>query len=183
MSVAVKISSKSARLPFHGCEPAFIRDVCHGRCCDAPSRPTGTLITIHPVEQPRIEAQGVVVQGGLLQPRPGCRVCPFKTPEHLCGLHGTPIKPFGCIASPFTLNGNDTLIVRNRYKLLPCYKAGPQIPAYRAFAASLHLLFGHQGGQEVIDRLDAGEGDFTMPMDERIHAMLRQNDAIKRRAH
>lgn len=183
MTVQVKISAKSARLPFHGCEPAFIRNVCHGRCCDAPSRPTGTLITIHPVEQRRIEALGGKVENGLLQPKPGCRVCPFKTADFLCSLHGKPVKPFGCIASPFTLNANDTLIVRNRYKLLPCYKAGPRIPAYRAFAASLTLLFGQAGGAEVIARLDAGEGDFTMPMDERIHAMLKTNDAIKKHAH
>ena len=82
------------------------------------------MITIHPSEQAAIEGLGGRVIDGLLQPKTGCRKCPFKTPEHLCGIHFSGSKPFGCIASPFTLNANDTLIVRNRYRLLKCYNDG-----------------------------------------------------------
>jgi len=83
------------------------------------------LITIHPTEQTTIEARGVVVENGLLQPRTGEKKCPFKTEACLCELHHTPDKPFGCVASPFTLTRAGTLIVRNRYKLLKCYEDGP----------------------------------------------------------
>lgn len=181
-SVPVKISAASARQPFNGCAPAFIRDICHGRCCDAPTRPTGTMITIHPSEEDRIGKRGGVVRNGLLMPREGERRCPFKTEDHLCSLHFTPDKPFGCIASPFTLNKNNTLIVRNRYRLLPCYKVGRMIPAYRAFSASLMLIFGTDGAKRITAHLDAGGGDLIVPIPTTIHAMLTENDAIKKRA-
>lgn len=180
--VQIKISAASARQRFNGCDPAFIRDVCHARCCDAPSRPTGTLITIHPSEESRIRARDVVVQSGLLQPRSGERICPFKNADHLCTLHYTPDKPFGCIASPFTLNKNDTLIIRNRYRLLPCYNTGPRLPAYRAFSASLALILGRDGARALTDHLDSGGGDILVSIPARIHEMLKTNDAIKHRA-
>lgn len=178
----IKVSAASARQPFNGCDPTFIRDVCHGRCCDAPTRPTGTLITIHPSEQARIEAHGVTVQDGLLQPRPGERVCPFKTGDHLCGLHYSPDKPFGCIASPFTLNKNGTLIVRNRYRLLPCFKTGPMIPAYRAFRASLYLILGKDQTDRLTAHLDAGGGDVSYEVPDRVYRMLVENDHTKKAA-
>lgn len=180
--VPVKVSAASCRQRFHGCEPSFIRDVCHGRCCDAPTRPTGTLITIHPSEEQRIVSRGVCVTDGLLQPRPGERVCPFKTEDHLCGLHYTPDKPFGCIASPFTLNRSGTLIVRNRYRLLPCYNVGPRLPAYKAFRASLALIFGRDLARSLSDHLDAGGGDIVLPVAPSIVERLRTNDAIKHAA-
>lgn len=178
--VRVKVSAASARQLFNGCDPAFIRDVCHAKCCDAPTRPTGMLVTIHPSEQARVEARGGVVDNGLLQPNPGERRCPFKTADHLCGMHFTPDKPFGCIASPFTLNKNNTLIVRNRYRLLPCYKVGRLIPAYRAFSASLMLIFGVEGAKRITAHLDAGGGDLVVSIPDRIHAMLTENDVIKK---
>lgn len=180
--VPVKISAASARQPFNGCDPAFIRDVCHAKCCDAPTRPTGMLVTIHPSEQHRVETRGGVVKDGLLQPKPEARGCPFKNDDHLCDLHFTPDKPFGCIASPFTLNKNNTLIVRNRYRLMPCYKAGKRIPAYRAFRASLMLIFGVEGAKKITAHLDGGGGDLVVSIPARIHAMLTENDAIKKRA-
>jgi hypothetical protein len=140
------------------------------------------MVTIHPSEQSRIEDRGGVVVDGLLQPKPGCKGCSFKTAEHLCSLHFTPDKPFGCIASPFTLNKNNTLIVRNRYRLLPCYKSGKQIPAYRAFSASLILIFGVEGAKQITDHLDSGGGDLMMSIPESIHSMLTENDAIKKQA-
>jgi hypothetical protein len=180
--VRIKVSAASARLPFNGCEPTYIRDVCHAKCCDAPGRPTGTLITIHPSEQSRIEAMGAVVQDGLLQPREGERKCPFKTLDHLCGIHFEKGEPFGCIASPFTLNTNDTLIVRNRYKLLPCYNDGPRTPAYRAFAESLVLILGADQARQVTAHLNDGGGDVSVMIRRTTWQMLRENDAIKHAA-
>ena len=179
-TVTVKISAKSARLLFHGCEPGYIQAVCHAACCDAPSRPTGMLVAIHHSEQPRIEARGGRISLGLLQPIPGKRGCPFKTGAHLCALHGGQDKPFGCIASPFTLNRNNTLIVRNRYKLLRCYRDG-LLPAYRAFGQSLVLLFGALVAARITRHLDAGGADLLVPMSASVREMLVTNDAVKQK--
>jgi hypothetical protein len=178
----VKVSAACARLPFNGCEPEYIRSVCHARCCESSTAANGTLITIHPWEEAAIRARGGQIIGGLLQPRPGERRCPFKTSEQLCCLHRTPDKPFGCIASPFTLNRRDTLIVRNRYKLLKCFRDGRRLPAYRAFSASLVLLFGADTASAISRHLDAGGGDRSWPMPERSYTLLKENDRIKHQA-
>lgn len=179
----VKISAASARLEFNGCEPDYIKNVCHASCCDSASSPTGTFITINPREQKAIEARGGKVENGLLQPEPGCKKCPFKNGEHLCNLHFTPDKPFGCIASPFTLNKNDTLIVRNRYKLLKCYKDGNRLPAYKAFKASLELIFGAEQTEQITAHFDNGGDDYEAFMSRENYDMLVSNDDIKRAAH
>ena len=176
----VKVSAKSARLLFNGCDPLFIASICHSRCCDSPGRPTGMMVTVHPFEQHRIEKRGGVVADGFLQPSNGCRGCPFKSLEtHLCGLHGSGDKPFGCIASPFTLNQNDTLIVRNRYKLLPCYKAGRLIPAYRAFSESLSLIFGKTEAERIVEHLDNDGDDLHAEVMPLAYRMLHDNDDAK----
>jgi len=178
----VKISAKSARQPFNGCDPDYIRNVCHAKCCESSTAPTGTMITVHPSEVAAIAALGGVVVDGLLQPKAGCRKCPFKTGDNLCGIHFTGSKPFGCIASPFTLNANDTMIVRNRYRLLKCYNDGRKIPAYKSFRASLDLIFGQAEAERICRHLDAGGGDITAKVSERNYAMLKENDEIKHKA-
>lgn len=191
--VTVKVSVRSAWQRFHGCAPDFIRDVCHGQCCDAPSRPTGTLITIHLSEQAAIEARGGVVEQGLLASPE--RRCPFKTEEHLCSLHETGDKPFGCVASPFTLTKADTLIVRNRYRLFKCYarqgspKAEVWQPAFQAFRASLDLLFGPQEARRLCRVLEEwgdphtagydGPQSLVCGMPVRSYRILKVNDEIK----
>lgn len=178
----IKISAAMARLMFIECGPACIASGCHGNCCDAPSRPTGCMITINPDEQARIEALGGVVEAGLLLPRPGEKGCPFKA-EGLCGLHASGEKPWGCIASPFTLNPKGTLIVRNRYRLLPCYKnEGEKAPAYRTFRSSLEIIFGLEETARIIAHLDAGGGDLIASCEPAIKAKLFANDAIKKEA-
>lgn len=178
----MKISAAMMRQPFHGCTPEFIKDVCQGRCCRSPGAKTGTgtMVTIHPSEVRRVERAGGVVVDGLLLPREGERQCPFQGDEYLCGLHGTAAKPFGCIASPFTLNENDTLIVRNRYRLLPCYKTEGAPPAYEAFYASLELIFGEYLARYISSRLGLEARDFAVLMPERSYRMLKENDGIKK---
>lgn len=179
--VSVKVSAAMARQQFNGCDPEYIRTVCRAHCCESSTAPGGTLITIHPSEIPTIQALGGIVYRGELLPRPGERRCPFKTPANLCGLHDTPHKPFGCIASPFTLNRNDTLIVRNRYRLLKCYRDGRRLPAYVAFRASLDLIFGEDESARICLHLDSGGGDMRAVMPARSYSMLRENDASKHR--
>lgn len=174
----VKVSAKMARLRFPGCSPDYIASTCRATCCESSKAKTGTLITVHPSEEAAIRARGGVVSDGMLQPRPGERRCPFKTEANLCGLHDTPDKPFGCIASPFTLNAKGTLIVRNRYKTLRCYKDGGE-PAYRAFATSLVLLFGQAEAKRITAHFDDDGGDIMASMPERSWRILRDNDALK----
>ena len=177
--VPVKVSAAMARLRFNGCEPSYIRNICHAACCESTTEPSGILVTIHPSEIDRIESRGGVVNGGFLQPRPGENLCSFKTASHLCGLHETADKPFGCIASPFTLNANDTLIVRNRYKLLKCYDDGNRRPAYRAFRSSLDLLFGITEAERICGHLERGGGDLMADMPAHSYRILKENDAAK----
>lgn len=180
-TVDVKISAAMARLEFNGCDPEYIRTTCHASCCDSSTSPTGTMISIHPDENAAIVARGGRVELGLLQPRPGEKKCPFKdTGTHLCGLHFTPDKPFGCIASPFTLNDNNTLIVRNRYKLLKCYDDGRKIPAYHAFRASLALIFGDSETERIVAHFDAGGGDVVATMPIAHFRKLKINDETKK---
>ena len=172
-----KVSAAMMRQPFHPCDPDFIRDVCKARCCESSTAPGGTLITIHPTEQARIEALGGRVRDGRLEP--SCRRCPFKTPENLCSIHG-PSQPFGCIASPFTLTKKGTLVVRNRYRALKCFKAPGAVPIYKAHSVALAVILGWKGAVRLAAHLDAGGGDIQMPIDPAVAALLLDNDAAKK---
>jgi hypothetical protein len=165
---------------FTQCGPDCIAmNGCKGNCCDAPSRPTGTMITVHPSEQAHIERLGGVVVGGMLQPRPGEKVCPFKK-DGLCGLHFGGPKPVGCTISPFTLNPNGTLIIRNRYRVLPCFKGkGRKDFAYRVFRSSLDAIFGKANTAVLCAHLDAGGGDVQVPISEPMRRLLLDNDKLK----
>lgn len=181
-TVAVRVSARSLRLRFNGCDPEYIRDVCHGACCRSTVHPDGMLVVIHPREAAALRRRGAQVVDGHLRPRPGERGCPFQGPvDHLCALHDTPDKPFGCRASPFTLTVRHTLIVRNRYKLLKCFRDGRQLPAYVAFRASLDLLFGRAEAARVCDHLSRGGGDITAHMPARHARMLRDIDLTRDR--
>lgn len=195
--VLIRVSVASMWQRFFGCEPDFIKDVCHSRCCDAPSKPGGSMVTIHRSEREAIEARGGTVgDDGFLVTEAGCN---FKTDAFLCSLHTTPDKPFGCIASPFTLNAKDTLVVRNRYRRLPCYIRQAEHdhatypPAFEAFRAGLDLIFEdeavrvveyleHYGDPHDPDnRLDVPRLlSFVMP--RRSYEILKDNDAAKRSA-
>jgi Fe-S-cluster containining protein len=179
--VPVKVSAKSARLPFNGCDPVYIRDVCHASCCRSSSAPGGALVAVTAAETVAITEAGAAVFDGRIVPVDGR--CPFQAAEsNLCRLHGTGVKPSGCIASPFALNASGTLIVRNRYKLLRCYKSGPMLPAFVAFRASLDLLFGDAEAARVCRHLEAGGGDIGAQM-QRVHFdMLRGHAATHRKA-
>lgn len=173
----VRVSAKSARLCFHGCDPDYIRSTCRGRCCEGSG---GLKVSVHPTE-PLGQASGAKFLLPVDHETKGSRQrCPFKTEVNLCGLHGTPYKPFGCVASPFTINSNGTLIVRNRYKLLVCYNAGPRLPAYIAFRASLDMLFGSDESDRICSHLDRGGGDMMAQMPDRSWIILRDNDEAKR---
>lgn len=179
--VEVKVSNKMAKLKFNGCDPEYIKNVCKASCCQSSVSKTGTLITIHPSEEQKLKDNYKVnIENGLLQPSKGEKRCPFKSEENLCSLHYTDDKPFGCIASPFTLNKNNTLIVRNRYKLLKCYNDGNKIPAYKAFRESLNLIFGREEAERVCKELDSSNKDVIAYISKENYEKLVTNDQIKK---
>jgi hypothetical protein len=169
-----------ARLKFNGCDLDYIKNVCKASCCQSSVSKTGIVVTIHPSEEEKIKNRGGKIKNGLLQPKPGCKKCPFKTEDHLCGLHFTDDKPFGCIASPFTLNPKGTLIVRNRYRMLKCFNDGKKIPAYVCWKSSLNLIFGQEESDRITKHLDNGGGDMIAYMPEENYIKLMKNDEIKK---
>lgn len=180
--VRVKVSAASARQRFHGCEPGYIATVCRAACCRSSTSESGINVAIGAREQLVIEALGGTVTDGML----GAvnRRCPFEGPTHLCELHERGLKPFGCQASPFTLNPNGTLIIRNRYRLLKCYnddRDGPPPPAYKAFAQSLVALFGSGEAARLTAWLDDGRnGDTPGWMLRSAHESLTANTAARK---
>jgi hypothetical protein len=192
----VSVAARVAWQRFHGCDPEYIAIVCHSRCCDAPSRPGGTMITIHRSERAAIEARGGRVTNGLLVTAGRCT---FKDPAGLCRLHDTPDKPFGCIASPWTLSSTGrALIVRNRYRMLVCYAATTRrrgrstagfLPAYVAFRASLDIILGEDRATDLCERLDRygdacasgyrGPERYRVVVPARQWRILRENDETK----
>ncbi len=172
--VDVKVSSKWARHLF-SCSPDFIRDVCHGRCCEG----TGNLkISLTDKEATREIAKGHSVIDGLLQGAPETGRCPYKLAPHgFCILHGREHKPLNCVADPFTLVGR-TLIVRYRYARLKCGGHGQR--AYKVFRPSLDRIFGNGEALRLVSALDAGlydpHAEMTAEMFDALHAI---NDSKK----
>jgi len=169
------------RLPFHGCTPTYIHTICMGNCCQSSVNPNGILVVIHPFEQARLLEQYPKVKIKNNHLVAYNKRCPFKSSINLCTLHNTNYKPFGCITSPFTLNKSGTLIVRNRYKLLRCYKQKPLLQAYIAFSQSLQLILGKKSARALTVHLKKNKGDYYTTIDRKIHTMLTDNDFAKRK--
>lgn len=180
--VPIKVSAKSARLNFLECGPACIDKGCIAKCCDAPTREEGMLVTVLKDEQQGVFHEGMkqgfrpAFKDDLLQPKQGTRGCPFKGADHLCTLHNTPNKPFGCIVSPFMLNTKGTLTVRNRYKMLPCYDREKGKPAYKVFESSLRLLFSDEAIVRLLRHLNRGGGDIFLDVTVDVYKKLKSRE-------
>lgn len=171
--VTVHVSSKWARHKFP-CQPDYITANCKGRCCEGSDR---IMISLLPEEAERHEAQGFAVQDGFLQPNPSTGLCPHKLPNGLCRAHGTDMKPFGCIASPFTLNKSNTLVIRHRYSQLKCHGQGEA--AYKTFRASLDLIFGEDESARICAVLDEEANTITASMPRDAFNKLEYLDGLK----
>ncbi len=146
----IRINIRAMQQRFHPCTPDFIANTCHASCCRSSTDPSGIAVVVTIEEAPRLRARGAAVDPETLRLQPINKRCPFQHPEsHLCGLHGSPDKPRGCIISPFTINPNGTLIVRNRYRLLPCFKAPGSLPVYEAHYGSLVQMFGPSEAETI----------------------------------
>lgn len=178
--VRIKISTKSARELWNGCTVDYITNVCHGRCCTTGK---GEMhVAVLDDEIPRIEALGGKVVNNMLQPKPGGG-CPFQQANGFCSLHASGEKPMTCWLLPFTLNDNDTLIVKNRNRRLACYKQPPYQPTYKAYKKALDVMFGEQEAARITQRLDAGGGDFYANMPWANYVKIRQIINITRASY
>lgn len=172
-TVPITVSAAMLRQRFQVCEPGYIRSTCKGRCCESAD---GLKVTVHPSEAAKYREKGAEIRDGFFVADENGR-CPFKTEEGLCGTHED--KPLGCRFSPFTLNKNDVLIVRNRYRCLGCYSGEGAVPAYRAHRWSLAEIVGEKEADRIDAHLEAGGDDLVVEIPARIHAVLRDNDAAK----
>lgn len=136
------------------------------------------MVTIHPTEIERIIEYGGVVVDGFLQPDSDGKHCPFKTEEGLCSVHDK--KPFGCRASPFTLNKNLVLVVRNKYRLMRCFKRGT-VPVYIAHKQSLISIIGENNWQKLDKYVQQGIPSLLVSIPCHICGMLVDNDVAKKR--
>lgn len=154
----VKINIAAMQQPFHPCTADFIRDVCQARCCRSSTDPSGIAVVVTPDEAIRLRAHGAHIDDTTGRVAPVNRRCPFQSATtHMCRLHDSPDKPKGCIISPFTINKSDTLIVRNRYRRLPCFKAEGSIPVHRAHHQSLVTMFGQTQAAYLSSVADASD--------------------------
>ena len=177
--VAVKVSAASMRLKFMPCVPEYITTRCNGRCCQ--SAQYGHLIAASPDERAALtEAFGWQWEGGFLV----CegKACPAKQENGLCGIHYSGIKPISCWAAPFMLNTSGTLVIRNRHKMLVCYKDEGGEPVYQCRRDSLEMLFGKEETDRMCMLLDAGAGDFTAYMLRAAYDTITYVDDLRRKA-
>ena len=178
----VKVNLLALQQQFHECTPDFIRDVCQARCCRSSTDPTGIAVVVTASEAIKLRELGAEVDSETGRVAPVCRRCPFQSSEnHLCQLHNTQAKPKGCIISPFTINNNDTLIVRNRYRLLPCFKAEGSKPVYKAHSKSLIEMFGEENARFLFSKAEeAKERSLFLEIEDSLALSLKhKNKASK----
>jgi len=175
----VKISNKSLLQKFAICNVDYIKTVCNGSCCNSSNK---LMVTVHDSEKDNILNNPFIkidIEGNFIKPNEK-GLCPFKNEYGLCVLHNTIYKPFGCIVSPFTLNKNNTLIVRNRYRLLKCYRINiNKTPVYIAHKFSLVKLFGESGYDEICNNMNFNR-DFFIYLDNIKYSILKDNDNFKK---
>lgn len=181
--IKVKISYKSLIQLFHPCDEEFIKNVCHGYCCHSHSGDGTAHIVINESDVPKLKKYKpeLVVKDGILQTG---KICIFKDENGLCILHNTPDYPFGCRLSPFTLNKNNTLIIRNRWRLLKCFKATEgKIPAYKVFRESMDVIFGERESQRIIDFIEKNKCDLYSETTEEIYQKIKEKNEALHKAY
>lgn len=178
--ITVNISTKWLQHRFM-CSEEYIVSTCHGRCCEGSNKKT--LISLLPQEVEVFQAMGNEVIDNKIVANPITNKCPHKMETGLCDLHKQGKKPFGCVASPFTLNKGKTLILRHRYSMFNCHRLPDDDegqPAYIAFRAGLDLIFGFDEAERVCKLLAAGVEDIAAKMPIATYKNIYLLDTIKK---
>jgi len=179
--IIVKISAKCMLSLFHCCEREYIQTICHGACCRASSKKV--LISVSDKEALELASEKVMIKNNLIITDSKDGFCWFQNKKtFLCSLHETNRKPLGCVASPFTLNINNTLIIRHRYFCMKCHvdKTSDRKEAYKIHRESLNALFGISETQNIIEKLELLKKDFYTEMSIEIAETLKLNDSFRR---
>ncbi len=172
--IKIKVSCDSLKQKFQICEVNYIKNVCRGRCCQGTGK---IMVTVHDTEKEYYKNLGVIIVNNFIQPDKTTGLCPFKNLNGLCNIHLN--KPFGCKVSPFTLNSNGTLIIRNRYRLLKCYNTQLSVPAYKAHGRSLKQIFGNKITAKIIDSVKQNDKFYYVEINFSIYKILLENDMVK----
>lgn len=174
--IKIKVSLASLRQQFIPCNSEYINNTCHGRCCQGTD---GICVTIHNNERNHIKnLGGNIDDNGFLIPD-SRGLCQFKNDNGFCNIHENG-KPFGCAASPFTLNTNNTLVVRNRYRMLKCYRdEGNKLPVYEAHKFAFNSIFEANEVKRIIEAVNAGDDEFYAYISPEKYRMLVDNDMAK----
>ena len=168
--VPISVSGKMLRQEFHPCIPDYIKNVCGGRCCEGGD---AISVIVHPTEQAKFVKKGAEIVDGYIQPDDR-GLCPFKSDDGFCRTHED--KPIGCASSPFTFTNKGTLIVRNRYRALGCYKCElGKRPAYISHRWSLDHILGAAESARICALAESGADIMPATMDAGIAGALADN--------
>jgi len=170
--IPIKISTNWLNKKFL-CSYDYILKECKGRCCQSSDK---ILISLLPNEINNFIELGRKVENNLLC-ADSRNICPEKNDNGLCNLHNTHLKPFGCIASPFTINKNNTLIIRYRYSRLKCFGNGE--PAYKVFKPSLDLIFGKDESERICKEIQENKTDIIANITEENLNKIKYLDKLK----
>ena len=165
----IKISNKWLKKKFY-CSEEMIRNTCKGRCCKTAKGTT--LISILPEEEKSLKGKYPLCKFEGNKIKNKTEICFFKDDYGFCKLHKTKDKPLGCIFSPFKINKNNTLIIRHRYLMFPCFKHPQGDYAYNTFKASLIKAFGQEKYEEIKKKLETKEEDFYIELDNEMYDKL-----------
>jgi len=140
------------------------------------SSPQGTLVFVEDTQREGIrKAGGKFDKRGIIKTNK-LKQCRFQHKDGFCELHAPGLKPLSCFISPFMLNKNDTLLIRNRYKLLKCYNAGAKLPAYKAFRSGIESMFGYSRAKKFIDKVMTEKSDFYYEIEDWIYNLMKNID-------
>lgn len=171
--VKIKVSTKWLSKNFK-CDEEFIRTTCKGRCCQGSNK---ILISLLPTETETIQEHYPTCE--IKDDKIVGKKCFFKDECELCKLHGTPYKPLGCIFSPFKINKNNTLVVRHRYIMFPCFNSEGGEPVYITFREGLIKVFGPDTYSYIKKKMEEKSGDFYIEINDDMLDKLKFLEEVK----
>jgi len=164
--VECSISVKTFKNTWHGCDPGWIcsDDGCAGKCCQPGGK--GATVVVTDDEAKRLRKRGIAIKNGAIDLGDG-RYCPCQDEDGLCKLHKTGDKPLTCVTEPLKVLSNGTIVVRDRFFLLKCFKVGG-MPGYKAWEGAFKRLFGDSQTKRIQKEIEAGADKVTAKMDAKL---------------